>query len=101
MQHRMHRYIDALVARRGHASTWGGNTALHTGAANNKAGSNAKDTGQAAAGSGARAAHAPRHYLAQEILAVMAGKDGLAELDDGVQDSDSEADSQKDFYFSD
>ncbi|KAK9794041.1 hypothetical protein WJX73_010445 [Symbiochloris irregularis] len=50
-QERADRYIDALVARRGHASTW-------------------------------------------------AGQDGLAELDDGVQDSVDE-DSEKDYYFSD
>lgn len=80
------------MSRRGHASTWAGGAPIST---------HGYPAAASKAGHAGGPAHAPRHYLAQEILAVMSGQDGLAELDDGVQDSDDEDESQKDYYFSD
>lgn len=96
------------MARRGHASTWGGGTALASvttaqgaGAGSSGVSSTAAAAAAAKAGPAGAASHVPRHHLAQEILAVMAGKDGLDELDDGMRDSDNEDGSERDYYFSD
>lgn len=77
------------MARRGHASTWAGAAP----AIQSRAGSHT------ARKQNAPSAAVPRnpHSIAQEILAVMSGKDGLDALDDSDEDDGSE----KDYYFSD
>ena len=98
------RYIDALVARRGTASKWSGTASLLQGSSRAL-----DDTIVYKAGcTTIRQQHALqssvccRGGLATDILAVMASKDGLDDLDDGVRDSDEEEnDSERDHYFSD